>query len=170
MAISEMILPEFDNETAITRKFLERIPNDAFHWQPHEKSMTLGRLAGHLAEIPGWAKETMTLTELDVAPPGGGAYEPWVPTSHHEVLARFDKSIEAGRAAIANAADEAYTVPWSLKMGGNVAFTMPRLAVLRGMVMNHMVHHRAQLGVYYRLLGVSVPSTYGPSADEGSMG
>lgn len=170
MSISEMLLPEYDQETAITRKFLERVPNDAFHWQPHEKSMTLGRLVGHLAEVPGWAKETMTLTELDIAPPSGPAFEPWVPKDHHEVLARFEKSVTAGRAAIANSADDAYFVPWSLKTGGHVAFTLPRMAVLRSMVMSHMVHHRAQLGVYYRLLGIPVPSTYGPSADESPMG
>jgi uncharacterized damage-inducible protein DinB len=166
MAISAMILPEFDQEVAITRTFLERVPDDKFSWQPHEKSMTLGRLATHVAEVPGWAKETMTLTELNLAPPGGPAMQPWTPSSRAEILTQFEKNIAAARKAIADSTDDAYAVPWSLLLGEQTIFTMPRAAVLRGMVMNHMVHHRAQLGVYLRLLDIPVPKTYGPSADE----
>lgn len=166
MAISAMLLPEFDQEVAITRTFLERVPDDKFSWQPHEKSMTLGRLAAHVAEIPGWAKVTMTLPELNLAPPRGPAMQPWTPASRAEILAQFEKNIVDGRQAIADAPDDAYPAPWSLLVGEQTIFTMPRAAVLRGMVMNHLVHHRAQLGVYLRLLDIPVPKTYGPSADE----
>lgn len=166
MPISEMLLPEFDQEVATTRKFLERVPDDKFSWQPHAKSMTLGRLATHVAEIPGWAKETMTLTELNLAPPGGPALQPWVPKSRAEILEGFERNITAGRKAIAEAADGAYGVPWSLLMGEQTIFTMPRMAVLRSMVLNHVIHHRAQLGVYLRLLDIPIPGTYGPSADD----
>lgn len=166
MTISAMLLPEFDQEVAITRVFLERVPDDKFSWTPHEKSMTLGRLAAHVAEVPGWAKETMTLPGLNLAPPDGPPMQPWIPASCAEILAQFEKNIVAARKAIADAPDDAYAVPWSLLVGEQTIFTMPRAAVLRGMVMNHMVHHRAQLGVYLRLLDIPVPKTYGPSADE----
>ena len=171
MPISEMLLPEFDHEVATARKFLERVPDDKFGWQPHTKSMTLGRLAAHVAEIPGWAKETMTLTDLNLAPPGGPAFEPWIPKSRAEILEKFEQNIAAGRKAIAESADDAYSVPWSLLMGEQTILTMPRISVLRTWVLNHVIHHRAQLGVYLRLLDIPVPSTYGPSADDpGSMG
>jgi uncharacterized damage-inducible protein DinB len=169
MTIAQSILPEFDREMAGTRKALERVPDGKFDWKPHPKSMALGRLASHLAELSGWATQTMTLTELDIAPPGVTA-----PTGHNlptlaEVLALFDKSVSDARKAIAEAPDSAWMVPWSLKKGGQVLLTLPRIAIVRSMVLNHIIHHRAQLGVYLRLLGLPVPSLYGPTADEGAM-
>ena len=164
-----MLLPEFDMEMANTRKTLERIPEDKFGWKPHEKSMTLGRLAGHVAEMPAWAVPTVDRESLDIAPPGAPPYEPPKLTTRQDVLDLFDKNITDARAAIARASDENLGKPWSLLMGGKTIFTMPRVAVLRSMVMNHVIHHRAQLGVYLRLNNVAVPGMYGPSADEGTM-
>lgn len=166
MAIRDAILPEFDHEVANTRKTLERVPEGKPDYKPHEKSMAMGRLAGHLAELPGWAKETITLDSLDINPPGGQQAQPLQMTSRKQLLEEFDKRVAAGRAVIAGASDEELMKPWTLLAGGKTIMTLPKIAVLRGFVMNHMIHHRAQLGVYLRLNNVAVPSIYGPSADE----
>ena len=166
MTLNEMLLPEFDEEMAITRKFLDRVPDDKFGWKPHEKSMTLGALAAHLAETPGWTVPTVEQDSLDLAPPGGPSFQPTKTSSRQETVALFDKNIAVARNTIAKAKDEELLKPWSLLLGGQVIFTLPRIGVLRSMVMNHLVHHRAQLGVYLRLNNVPVPGTYGPSADE----
>jgi len=164
MAIRDMILPEFGQETHTTRKLLERIPDKIPDYSPHKKSMSFSRLAGHVAELPGWAKETMTLEELVMDP---AKFQPFVPKTRQEVLDHFDKCVKAGREAIAAAGDEKFGVTWTLKMAdGAVIFSMPRIAVLRGMVMSHLIHHRAQLGVYLRLNEIEIPGMYGPSADE----
>ena len=157
-----MILPEWDMEMANSRKLLACVPDGKFDYKPHEKSMTLGRLAGHVAELAGWAKETMTLEKLEIE----AGYKPHVPATNAELLEAFDKCAAAGRAAIAGATDEDYGKQWSLVFGGHTAFTMPRAAVLRGMVISHHIHHRAQLGVYLRMLDVKIPGMYGPSADD----
>jgi uncharacterized damage-inducible protein DinB len=169
MPISKMILPEFDHEMANTRKTLERVPEDKFAWKPHEKSMTLGGLATHLSNIPSWTKETFGKDELDISPPGQPEYRLEEAKSRAELLAAFDKNIVEARAALESATDESWAGKWSLLMGGKTIFTLPRTAVMRGFVMNHLIHHRAQLGVYLRLLDVPVPSIYGPSADEGGF-
>jgi len=166
MRMNEMLLPEFDQEMAISRKFLDRLPDDKFAWKPHEKSMSLGQLAAHLADMPGWAVPTIQQDSLDLAPPGGPAFQPTKTSSRGETLNLFDKNIATARNAIASATDEEFMKPWSLLMGGQVIFTMPRIGVVRSMILNHNVHHRAQLGVYLRLNNVPVPATYGPSADE----
>jgi uncharacterized damage-inducible protein DinB len=169
MAISESLLPEFDQEMANTRKTLERVPEDKFAWKPHEKSWAMGGLATHLANLPSWAVLTLSQDSFDMAPPGG---EPWknpLASSRQELLEMFDKNIADARAAIAGASDERMFSPWSLLSGGNTLMTLPKIAVLRSFVMNHIIHHRAQLGVYLRLNDVPVPSIYGPSADEGAM-
>lgn len=166
MAIRDGILPEFDHEIANTRKVLERVPEGKPDYKPHEKSMPMGRLAGHVGEIPGWAKETILRDSIEV---GSGAPQqqgPLVMTSRNQLLEEFDKRAAAGRAAIAGASDEELMKPWSLIANGKTIFTLPKIAVLRGFVVNHMIHHRAQLGVYLRLNDVPVPSIYGPSADE----
>ncbi|MGH9728331.1 MAG: DinB family protein [Candidatus Acidiferrales bacterium] len=163
MAIRDGILPEFDHEVANTRKVLERVPEGKPDYKPHEKSMAMGRLAGHLAELPGWAKESILQDSIDI---GKGDSEPLMMKSRKQLLEEFDKRVAAGRAAIAGASDEELKKPWSLIAGGKTIFTLPKIAVLRGFVMNHMIHHRAQLGVYLRLNDVPVPSIYGPSADE----
>ena len=169
MAISEALLPEFDQEMANTRKNLERVPEDKLGWKPHEKSGTMGWLATHVAEIPGWAVTAIETDSLDLAPPGGPVYQPRVASTRAEILAIFDKNIAAARAAIAGASDGHLMKPWALLKGGSMVLTMPRAVVLRSFVMNHMIHHRAQLGVYLRLNDVPVPAVYGPSADEPGM-
>ncbi len=169
MGLSEALLPEFDNEMANTRKSLERVPEDKLAWKPHEKSGTMGWLATHLANLPGWAVSTIESDSLDLAPQGVPTRPIPTAKSRKEILEMFDKNIAAARAAIAGANDEYLKKPWTLLFGGKTVFTMPRIAVLRNAVMNHSIHHRAQLGVYLRLNNVPVPAIYGPSADEGGM-
>jgi len=165
MSLSDSLLPEFDHEMANTRRALERVPMDKPSWQPHPKSMPLGRLAVHLAELPGWATTTVETGELDFA----SGYNPSKAETTQELLALFDKNVAEARAAIAGAGDEVWFQDWSLRNGEHVIFTMPKIAVLRSFVMNHTIHHRGQLTVYLRLNDVPVPSLYGPSADEGNM-
>ncbi|HEY3382677.1 MAG TPA: DinB family protein [Vicinamibacterales bacterium] len=162
MAIKDALLPEFDHEMALTRKVLARVPDGKFGWKPHDKSMTLGRLAGHLAEIPGWVKETLTLDSLDM----GGDHTSDIPATREAVLAKFDKMVAVARPLIDAATDAQFMSPWTLKNKGQDLFTMPKVAVVRAWVFNHNVHHRGQMSVYLRLNDVPVPSIYGPSADE----
>ena len=166
MAIAESFLPEFDHEMANTRKILEIVPDDKLDYAPHEKSMKMGRLAGHIAEMASWTVATLNTPELDIAPVDGPSFRPFIAGSRDELLATFDKNIEAAKEAIADASDEALTTSWSLLAGGNTMFTMPRIGVLKSMVLNHIIHHRAQLGVYLRMNDVPIPGMYGPSADE----
>lgn len=169
MGLSSALLPEFDHEWANTRKTLERVPEDKLDWKPHEKSMALGHLATHIANILNWAVSTVNDDSIDLSPLGGAPPKNAPMTSRKEILDLFDKNLAEARAAIAGAGDEHLRKPWSLLHGGNTVFTLPRFAVLRSMVMNHSIHHRAQLGVYLRLNEVPVPSIYGPSADEGAL-
>jgi uncharacterized damage-inducible protein DinB len=169
MSIGQSLLPEFDHEMANTRKTLERLPENKLDFKPDPKSMSLGRLAGHIAEMPGWGAMTLQTDGLDIAPVGGQSMQPLIATSRQQLLAEFDKNVASARAAIAGVSDESLMKPWSLKAGGNVVFTMPRIGVLRTMILSHVIHHRAQLTVYYRMNGVPVPALYGPSADEGAM-
>ena len=169
MGISQTLLPEFDHEMANTRKTLERVPEEKLDWRPHPKSMTLGGLASHLANIPSWAVHGLNLDELDVAPPGQPPLRMEEITSRAAALDIFDRNVTAARAALAGASDEHLLKPWSLLSGGRTVMTLPRVAVVRGFVLNHIIHHRAQLGVYLRLNDVPVPSIYGPSADEGGL-
>ena len=163
--IAQSMLPEFDHEFATLRIALERVPNNP-DFQPHEKSMTLARLAGHLAEIPSWVGATLLVDELDF---GAGEYEPFTTADKDELLARFDKDVAEARKVLAETTDETMMGNWTMRTGDTVHMTMPKVAVLRSFVFNHMIHHRAQLGVYLRLNDVAVPQTYGPSADEGEM-
>ena len=169
MPINQALLPEFEHEMATTRKALERVPEGKFAWKPHPKSMTLGRLASHVAEIPGWGMMTVERDSVDIAPPGTPPQTGANLSSRKEILELFDKNVAAARSAVSGASDEHLMKPWSLLSGGKTVLSMPRIAVWRSFVMNHLIHHRAQLGVYLRLNDVPVPSTYGPSADEGSM-
>ena len=169
MAMNQALLGEFDHEMASTRKSLERVPDGKFDRKPHTKSMTMGALAAHIAFIPHWAKLTLDTPNFEVNPPGGQQARPPELKTKADVLAFFDKNVPEARAAIAAASDQSMMTPWSLLNGGKTVFTMPRIGVLRAMIMNHMIHHRAQLGVYLRLNDVPVPSIYGPSADEAGM-
>jgi uncharacterized damage-inducible protein DinB len=165
MGIAASILPEFDHEMANTRKTLERVPDEKFDWRPHEKSFAMGALASHLANLPGWTNVTADLDEFDMAPGGVPMKTPEC-HSRQEVLEVFDKNVGAARAAIESASDERLMGPWTLLADGQRVLSMPRIGVLRSFVMNHTIHHRAQLGVYLRLNDIPVPSIYGPSADE----
>ena len=169
MSISASLLPEFDHEMATTRKALERVPDDKFDWRPHEKSATMGSLANHLANIPTWAGFTISQDSFDLAPPDGGSVKWEVNGSRQELLDYFDKSVAAARDAIAGASDQDLLKPWSLLKGGATVMTLPKIAVLRSFMMNHMIHHRGQLTFYLRLNNIPVPAIYGPSADEGTM-
>jgi uncharacterized damage-inducible protein DinB len=162
MPISQMLLPEFDQEMANTRKMLERVPDGKADYKPHDKSMTLGRLAGHVAELPKWAKVTMEVEVLE----GPTGEEPYVATSREKLLKDFDQNVAEARAKIAGANDEDWQKIWTFKWSGKTIMSMPRTEVMRSVVMNHMIHHRAQLGVYLRLNNVEIPGMYGPSADE----
>jgi uncharacterized damage-inducible protein DinB len=166
MNIAQSLLAEMDHEMASTRKELERVPEDKFDWAPHPKSAKMGKLAQHLAMLPSWTKETMTKDSLEL----GSSEPPPPPKSRKEILDLFDQNCKVAKEVLASAKDEEFFKPWSLKMKGQVLMTMPKIVVMRNFVMNHNVHHRAQLGVYLRLNDVAVPSIYGPSADENPFG
>jgi uncharacterized damage-inducible protein DinB len=165
MSLADALLPEFDREMGVTRRLLERVPDGQFAWQPHPKSMTLGRLAEHLAELPQWVGATVMQSSLDLAAarrPEG--YQP--PATRAAVLTMFDANVAAARGVLAGRSDAELMAPWSLLRGEHTIFTMPKAGVLRAFVLNHIVHHRGQLSVYLRLRDVPLPSIYGPSADE----
>ena len=166
MSIAQALLPEFDQEMASTRKVLERVPDDRFEWSPHEKSMTLGRLAAHLAELPMWTAMSLDQDEFDVNPPNGEGWESLKPTTTAEILELFDRNSADAREKIASTGDATFFEEWTLKSGGETLFAMPKVGVVRSFVLNHGIHHRGQLTVFLRLLDVSVPQTYGPTADE----
>jgi uncharacterized damage-inducible protein DinB len=166
MPLTQMLLPEIDEEMAKTRKVLERVPEDRPDYRPHAKSMTLGRLAKHLAEIPVWGVRALTLESFDIAALPGRPREAAVMTSRKQLLETFDSNVGAMHEALVDASDEALGVKWTLTHGGKPVFSLPRFAVLRAMMISHTIHHRAQLGVYLRLLDVPIPGMYGPSADE----
>jgi uncharacterized damage-inducible protein DinB len=166
MSISAALLPEFDQEMATTRKVLLRVPEDKFTYKPHPKSFDMGSLAIHIATMVEWGAETIAKPNFDVAPVGEPPYQPPVVKTNQELIAMLDKNIAAFRTAIEGATDEHLMQPWSLLAGGQPIFTMPRVAVIRGMVLNHIVHHRGALSVYLRLNDIPLPAMYGPSADE----
>jgi uncharacterized damage-inducible protein DinB len=165
MNLSAALLPEFDMEMGNLRKTLERVPDEKLDFKPHPRSNTMGWMMNHLANLPGWATITLKQDGLDFGP---DMREPMVATTA-EVLAVFDKNLAAARAALAEASDEDLMKNWTLSNQGKEIFSMPRIACLRGMIMNHMIHHRAQLTVYLRLNDLPVPALYGPSADEGTF-
>jgi uncharacterized damage-inducible protein DinB len=162
MPISQMLLPEFEQEMANTRKILERIPDGHFDYKPHPKSMPLGRLASHVAEMPSWAAHTIEQELLDLQP----GQQPYLASSTKELLETFDKNVAQAKAKIAAVSDEELQKTWTMKFGGKEVLSMPRFSVLRTVVINHLIHHRAQLGVYLRLNEIEIPGMYGPSADE----
>ncbi len=169
MTIPEKLLPEFDQEMAGVRKTLERVPEDKLSWKPHDKSMSMQQVASHIANLPNWAVLTLQQDQFDMNPPDGEPATTPQANSRQELLEFFDKSSAAARKAIAAAVDEDFRKDWSLLSGGHTLFTMPKIAVYRLFVMNHIIHHRAQLGVYLRMNNVAVPALYGPSADEQGM-
>jgi uncharacterized damage-inducible protein DinB len=165
MAIAESMLPEFDHETATTRALLELVPDTKAAWKPHVKSMSLGELAMHVSNINGWAPITLKETQFDTNPPEGQQFTPPKFESTAKMLQAYDEGVKAARAMLAAATDGEMMVPWALKRGGKTVFNMPRVAVFRSFIMNHVIHHRGQLSVYLRLCDVALPSIYGPTAD-----
>ena len=167
--IADLLIPELDNEIAITRRVLERVPDGEGQgeWKPHEKSFPMAHLAQLVARLPGWATMMMKQTEIDISPVDGPKFPGYSIETTATLLAEFDRNAAAAREAIAAGSDADFDVPWTLKKAGQVMMTQPRYQMLRSMVLNHLVHHRAQLGVYLRLVGQPVPMMYGPTADEG---
>jgi uncharacterized damage-inducible protein DinB len=161
MSFSQSLLPEFDEEMKNTRKILECVPDGKFEYQPHPKSMQMGRLATHVAEMPSWATTTLTTEVLSLE-----GFTPTIITTQAELLKLFDKNVAEAREKIAAASDADWQVSWSMNFQGKTIMTMPRAAVVRSVVMNHLIHHRAQLGVFLRLNEIAIPGMYGPSADE----
>lgn len=157
---------EFDREMSMTRRMLERVRDEMLDFSPHPKSMTAGQLAGHIAEMIGWGRYAADLDEFDYDPPGGPRYRPFEPSSRASVLESFDRNARDAREAIARVSDAAMLAGWTLLEGGQPVLRLPRIEVLKRYVLNHIVHHRAQLSVYLRLNEISVPGMYGPSADE----
>ncbi|MDP2359171.1 MAG: DinB family protein [bacterium] len=161
-----MMLAEFDQEMKSTRRVLERLPEDRLDWRPHPRSWTVAELAGHVINIPRWGAITFQSEFYDVAPAGGPPPTAQQITSVKEGLERFDSLTAEVRKILEGCSEESLAVSWSLLMNGATRFTLPRAAVWRSMVMNHLIHHRAELCVYLRLLDQPLPAIYGPSADE----
>ncbi|MFN0035429.1 MAG: DinB family protein [Saprospiraceae bacterium] len=161
MSLAQNLLNELRQEAAVTRKYLERVPFDKIEFKPHEKSETLGRLAIHVAEIIAWWKESIENDELDFID-----FEPKDIKSTEELLSYFDDLLIEAEQVLKAAKDEDFEKNWCMRHGEDILFTLPKKQVLRAFCMNHLIHHRAQLGVYLRLLDVPVPATYGPSADD----
>lgn len=166
MNYSETILPEFDQEIANTRKVLERVPEDKLDWRAHPKSNTIGWNANHLAEILGWVDGILTTPAWDIAPPGGQPYQSPKLTTRREILDLFDRNVAAARKAIAAVKDEELAQQWSLLQAGKPFLTMPRAAMIRRFILNHVIHHRAILCVYIRLNDIPLPGMYDPFGEE----
>ena len=160
MKIHEFIIPQLQQEVALTEKFLKRIPEDKMGWKPHEKSMTIKQIANHLAEIPSWITGTMEAEALDLK-----GYTSPALDSVEEIIKELKQNTIAAETSLRKSDEEFYRT-WKMTKAGETLFEMPKFNVLQAMVMNQFPHHRAQLGVYFRLLDISVPATYGPSADE----
>jgi uncharacterized damage-inducible protein DinB len=166
VALKDALLPEFDHEMGKTRRLLERVPEADLAWQPHAKSFSLGQLVGHIANLPLWVDPALDLTVFDVSEIGDAA-RPQAPPAIAALLKTFDANVKKARAKIDAQPDGALVAMWTMKQGEHELFTMPRIAVLRSFIMNHLIHHRGQLTVYLRLRDVPLPSIYGPTADEG---
>jgi uncharacterized damage-inducible protein DinB len=164
MPLKDALLPEFDHEMGTTRRLLERTPEAEFAWKPHDKSFSLGQLAGHIANLPHWTGAITQNSVFDLADAKDA--RPTQPESATALLAAFDKNIRDARAAIAALSDAEMLATWTFKNNGQLVFAMPRASALRSFVMNHLIHHRGQLTVYLRLKNVPLPSVYGPTADE----
>lgn len=163
MSIAETFLAEFEREAQTTRKFLEQLPGDQLTWRPHEKSMTAGQLAAHIAGIPANVLRIALQDEIPVPDFGRGNPQP---TSTQEILSQLEQSIATVRELLPTISDDRMQVIWKMTADGKEVLAMPRYWVLRSILFNHWYQHRGQLGVYLRLLGAKVPSSYGPSGDE----
>ena len=163
-SLKQAAFPDLWHELAATRRLLERVPDEHLSWKPHVRSFTLGQLAGHIANLLFWQRTSIEEDGFDLAstpPPGGPG-----PASREELLRLFDENMEAVKTAMSGLEDAALGETWTLRREGHVLFQQPRLGVIRGMGINHLIHHRGQLTVYLRLLDVPLPPLYGPTADE----
>ena len=163
MNMIDPVLAELAHEAATTRRLLERLPQDHLTWQPHHKSMTLGRLAGHVAEIPGRISAILEPDEFDFA---SGGMTPHTATSATDALTVFDQGVTQATERLKKMTHDRLLATWRLKRGGKLLLEIPRIGAIRSVLLNHLIHHRGQLSVYLRLQNVPVPSIYGPSADE----
>jgi uncharacterized damage-inducible protein DinB len=161
--LSQSFILELKQEAASTKKILERVPEGQFNWKPHEKSMTLGRLTTHVAELPGFLNSILLMDDFDFAK---GDYKASHATTPEELMKVFQQKIDEVVQTLQNTSDEKMQGSFTLRSGGHVIATLPRMVAIRSMAMNHILHHRGQLSVYLRLLGIPVPGLYGPSADE----
>jgi uncharacterized damage-inducible protein DinB len=161
MTIAEALLPEFEQEMATTRRLLARVPTEKGEWKPHPKSFALGHLAQLVATMPGWIRSTVRGDDIDLTEGPGYSFEPT-----DKLLAQFDELVANARDELSRVSEADFDLPWSLRMGEQVLFTLPRRTVVRQHI-SHLIHHRGQLSVYLRLLDVAIPSIYGPTADEG---
>jgi hypothetical protein len=165
MSIAELLVPELDHEIGVTREVLKRVPDGRGEWKPHAKAFPLAHLAQLVARLPGWVPMMLDRSELDISPVSGPTFPGYSIESTATLLAEFDRNAVAARTALAAATDAAMKEPWTLKKSGAVVQTDSRYQMLRTMVLNHHIHHRAQLGMYLRLLDEKVPQMYGPTAD-----
>ncbi len=166
MSIVQPMIEELKYESRSTRASLERVPDDSFDWKPHEKSMSFGQLSSHIADNASWIGSILDQDELVLDP---ASHVPWQGKITAEILETFDRNLAHGIEQLTNQPDEKLKQNWSMKVGDQTVFNMPRVAVIRIMILSHMIHHRAQLGVYLRLRNLPVPQCYGPSADETDM-
>lgn len=157
------LIAEFEREAAATRRVLERVPEEKFGWRPHPKSMTMGRLATHVAETPGWLAAILEQDEMAFNPE---EYKPKEAASRAELLQIFDDNMAMAAKLMTGQSNDHVMAMWRMKVGDQIAFEAPRIGVIRSMILNHTYHHRGQLTVYLRLNDIPVPSVYGPSADE----
>lgn len=160
--IAQQLAADLKQESQSAIASLKRVPADKLDWRPHAKSMTLGELSGHISDIPKWVNTTLETDKLEME----GKFEQWVGQSGDEMAARFEEHLAAALPALESFPDERLSELWSLVWDGKTMFQMPKIAVIHVMILKHLIHHRAQLGVYLRLLDIPVPSVYGPSADE----
>jgi len=158
-------LAALDQIVAGSRSVLEAVPDDHLNWRPHDRSWTLGELATHLANLPNWTMATLSVSEFDINPEGGGPPPMQPIRSAAELVATLDEGAAAARVAIESCSEDDLAAPWTMLVAGEPRFTLPKGVVVRTFIMDHMIHHRAQLGVYLRMLDVPVPQLFGPTAD-----
>lgn len=163
-SLVKTVLADLEHEFGGTRKMLERVPMDKLDFKPHEKSFSLGRLASHLTDLARLGAAMVTITDFKFDAPESAPTP--IPATREEFLSLWDQRAESLKALLAKATDEELGEVWTASYGGHVVIQMPRIAALRNVLINHMIHHRGQLSVYYRLTGVPLPGLYGPSADE----
>jgi uncharacterized damage-inducible protein DinB len=166
MNIIDGIIPEFNHEMEVTRRELDRVREEDFAFKPHEKSFSLQQLASHMVDIPGWTADTLNKDEMVMEP---GQYKPFQASNKAELVKKFDENVAAAQNALQGKTNEQMMATWKMKIGGKEVMSLPKIAVLRGFIISHMIHDRAQLGVYLRLRNVPVPQCYGPTADEPEM-